>query len=146
MKILTRFIIPIYKDSRKVQINRNYASKWNLYLYVLIQQNLLISGEKMLMSPELKGCVTWFIYVLDLVWARHNCTNCHHCRICLTDFREGGRFWSLPIREQPRKTSSWIGLISYIRRSLKKKILKPHVFLQQQKSCKKGGVRNICGY
>ena len=29
--------------------------KCNLYLYFLIKQNLLISGEKILMSAELKG-------------------------------------------------------------------------------------------
>ena len=28
--------------------------------------NLLISGEKMLMSAEIKRCVTWFIYFLEL--------------------------------------------------------------------------------
>ena len=67
------FIITIYKDSRKVKISRNYVSKCNLYLYFLIKQNLLISGEKMLMSAELKVCVTWFIYFLDLLWVRYNC-------------------------------------------------------------------------
>ena len=30
------FIITIYKDSRKVKINGNYVSKYNLYLYFLI--------------------------------------------------------------------------------------------------------------
>ena len=98
----------IYKDSRKVKINRNYASKCNLYLYFLIQQNLLIFGEKMLMSAELKECVTWFIYFLDLLWVRYNCAKFHHCRICVTDSKEGA-FLS-PTREQPQKTPSWIGL------------------------------------
>ena len=36
IKVLTMFIIAIYKDSRKVKINRNYVSKYNLYLYFLI--------------------------------------------------------------------------------------------------------------
>ena len=36
IKILTMFIITIYKDSRKVKINRNYVSKYNLYLYFVI--------------------------------------------------------------------------------------------------------------
>ena len=52
------FIITIYKDSRKVKISRNYVSKYNLYLYFFVKQNLMISGEKMLMSAEPKGCVT----------------------------------------------------------------------------------------
>ena len=33
----------------------NYVLKWNLYLYLLIQQKLLISGEKVVMPAELKG-------------------------------------------------------------------------------------------
>ena len=36
IKILTMFIITIYKESRKVKMNRNYVSKYNLYLYFLI--------------------------------------------------------------------------------------------------------------
>ena len=59
----------------------NYESKSNLYLYFLMQQNLLISVEKMLMPAELKGLVTWFIYFLGLPWVRYNSTEFHHCRI-----------------------------------------------------------------
>ena len=66
---------------------------------------MLNSGEKMLMSAELKGCVTWFTYLLDLLWVRYNCAKFHHCRICVTDFREGGPFcppsphpWAAPKR------------------------------------------------
>ena len=29
----------------------------------------------MLMSAELNGCVTWFIYFLDLLWVRYNCNS-----------------------------------------------------------------------
>ena len=32
-----------------------------------VQQKLVISGEKMLMSAELKKYVKWFIYILDLL-------------------------------------------------------------------------------
>ena len=67
IKILTRFVKEIFKDSRKVKRIRNYESKCNLYLYFLIQKNLLIYNEKTLMSAELRGCVTWFIYFLDLL-------------------------------------------------------------------------------
>ena len=42
----------------------------------------------MLMSVELKGYVTWFIYFLHLLWVRYNCAKFHHCRICVRDFRE----------------------------------------------------------
>ena len=58
IKIVAMFLITIFKDPRKVKRIRNYVSKYNLYLYLLISQNLLISGEKMLMTAELKRCVT----------------------------------------------------------------------------------------
>ena len=35
-KIVTMFIKPILKDSRKVRRIRNYVSKFNLYLYFLL--------------------------------------------------------------------------------------------------------------
>ena len=66
---------------------------------------------KMLMPAELKGCVTWFISFLDLLWVRYICAKFHHCRMCVTDFREGGHFCpNPPICKQPRKSPSWIGL------------------------------------
>ena len=58
IKIATMFIKTTIKDSKKVERIGNYLLKCNLYLYFLIQQKLLISGEKMLMSAALKGCVT----------------------------------------------------------------------------------------
>ena len=58
IKIVTIFIKAIFKDSKKVTRIRNYVPKYNQYLYFLIQQNLAISGEKMLMSAKLKACVT----------------------------------------------------------------------------------------
>ena len=33
IKILTIFILAIYKDSRKFKMNRNYVLKYSLYLY-----------------------------------------------------------------------------------------------------------------
>ena len=48
----------VSKNSKKVKIIRNYVLKCNLYLYFFIKQNLQISGEKMLMSAKLLGCVT----------------------------------------------------------------------------------------
>ena len=58
IKILSMFIKKILKDSRKVRRIRNYISKWNLYLYFWILQNLLIFVKKMLMSAERKRLVT----------------------------------------------------------------------------------------
>ena len=58
IKTATIFIKTILKDSEKVKIIGNYVPKCNLYLQFLIQQNLLISGKKMLMSAEHKGYVT----------------------------------------------------------------------------------------
>ena len=44
----------LLKRPEKVKRIRNYILKSNLYLYFLIRQKLLISYEKMVMSPELK--------------------------------------------------------------------------------------------
>ena len=46
IKIVTMFIKTIIEDSRKAKRIRNYISKSNLYLYFLMQQNLMISVEK----------------------------------------------------------------------------------------------------
>ena len=45
IKIATMFIKTIIKDSRKVKRIRYYVSKFNLYLYFLMEQNLLISDD-----------------------------------------------------------------------------------------------------
>ena len=58
IKLVTKFIKTIFKDSDTVKSIRNYISKRNLLLYFLTYQNLLIFGEKMLMSAEQKGYVT----------------------------------------------------------------------------------------
>ena len=67
IKIASNFIKIIFKDSQDVKRIQNYVSKCSLYLYFFIQRNLLISGEKMLMSAELKPYSTRFIYVSDLL-------------------------------------------------------------------------------
>ena len=105
IKIVITFIKTILKYSRKVRKSRSYVSKWNLYLYFLTQQNFLLFGKKLLMSAESKGFFTWFIQVLDLLQVRYNCAKFHHCRICVTDFREGGSFCppSLPSMSSPEK-------------------------------------------
>ena len=114
IKIVTIFSKTIFKDSKKVKRIGNYVSKCNLYLYFLIYLNLLISGEKMLMSAELKDYITWFIYFLDLLKVRYNCAKFHHCGICLT-----------PINEQPRESPSWIWLTKIeVKRSVHKEISK----------------------
>ena len=58
IKIITRFIKQIFKDPRKAKRIRNCVLKCNLYLYFLIQQNFLISIEKMLMAAKVRGYVT----------------------------------------------------------------------------------------
>ena len=57
IKVVNMFIKVTFQDSKKIKIIRNYALKRNLYLYFLIEQNLLISIEQMLMLAELKGCI-----------------------------------------------------------------------------------------
>ena len=61
----------------------------------------------MLISAKLKGCVTWFIYFLDLVWVRYNCAK--FVGYVWQILGRGGLF-APPILEQPRKSPSWIGL------------------------------------
>ena len=58
IKIITRFINQIFKDSRKAKRIRNYVLKRNLCLHFMIEQSFLISSEKMLISAEVRGCVT----------------------------------------------------------------------------------------
>ena len=57
IKVVNMFIKVTFQDSKKIKIIRNYILKRNLYLYFLIEQNLLISIEQMLMLAELKGCI-----------------------------------------------------------------------------------------
>ena len=57
IKVLPIFIKKTFKDSQKVKRIGYYALKRNLYMYFSIKQKLLITGEKMLMSAELKRCV-----------------------------------------------------------------------------------------
>ena len=54
IKIVMTFIKTTFKDSRKVKRIRNYVLKFNLYLFFLILQKLLIFGEKALMPAEFK--------------------------------------------------------------------------------------------
>ena len=67
IKIVTMLIKKVFKNPKKVKRIRNYVPTWNLYLFLLIWQNLLFPGENMVMSAELKVCVTGFIYFLDLL-------------------------------------------------------------------------------
>ena len=89
IKIITIFFKTVFKDSKKVKRIWNYVPKSSLYLYFLIYQNLLISSEVI-----------------------YNCTKFHHCRICMTVFRQrgGGVPFCPTILGQSRKGPSWIGL------------------------------------
>ena len=51
-------------------------------------------------------------HVTYIFWTFFNCAKFHDCRICVTDFRKGRPFCR-PIRKQPRKTPSWIGLMFF---------------------------------
>ena len=46
IKIAIMFTKTAFKNSRKEKRIRNYVLKYNLYLYFLMSQNLLISVEK----------------------------------------------------------------------------------------------------
>ena len=66
IKIGTVCIKRTLKDPKNVKRIKNCVLKCNLYLYNLMQQKLMTSGKKMLMSSELKECVTGFLYFLGL--------------------------------------------------------------------------------
>ena len=96
--LLKQSLERLRKSFKKIEITYLNCS---LYLHLLIKQNLLISSEKMVMSGEIKGCATWFRYFLGLLWVRYNCVRFHHCRICVTYFKERGPFcsphpWAFP--------------------------------------------------
>ena len=73
--------------------------------------------KKILMSAELKGCVTWFIYFLDFIWVRYKCAKFHHCRTCIKDFREEvGIFgplypWAAPKNSILNRVKGYSGLL-----------------------------------
>ena len=99
----------IFKDSREFKKNEEFCAKMQSLSLFLDITKFPDFRWKTLMSAEIRGCVTWFLYLFDLLWVRYKCTNLHHCRICVTDVREWGLFWP-PICEQPRKCPSLIGL------------------------------------
>ena len=61
----------------------------------------------MLMSAEIKVCVTLLMHFLDLLYAKHNCGKFHDFRICVTDFRERAFYhphpWAAPKRSIPNR-------------------------------------------
>ena len=86
IKILTIFIKTIHKDSRKVRTNRNYVSKYNLYLY-WYSKICSFLVKKCWCQQNSRG-VSGDSY-LDLVWVRYNCAKFHHCMIWVTDLGRG---------------------------------------------------------
>ena len=67
---------------------------------------MVISGKKNAelkgFSAEHKGCVTWFILFLDLLYVRYNCVMFYHCRICVVDFKEMALFAPCPSMTSPQ--------------------------------------------
>ena len=95
------FIITIFKDSSKVEINRNNVSKGvkkSLCIKRLFSWYSKICwflAKKYWFQQNWKVTVTWLTYFLDHLWVRYNCVKFHHCRICVTDFQDGGSFCPL---------------------------------------------------
>ena len=52
------------QDKKIYHVFRFFQAAYKIFNPI---QNLLISGEKMLMSAEVWGCVKWFIYFVDLL-------------------------------------------------------------------------------
>ena len=59
---IIKIAIKLTRAAFKTQQIRKNVLKCNFYVYFLIQQNLLISDEKRLLSAELKGCVAFITY------------------------------------------------------------------------------------
>ena len=57
------FIKKTFKGLKKVKRIRNYVFKCNLYLYFLVQQNLLIFSEKMPADVSRTQVVRHVIYI-----------------------------------------------------------------------------------
>ena len=99
-------------------------------MYFLIKQNLTISGEKMLMSGELKGSVTSFIYFLDLIQIRYNRARFHNCTT--QEVGRGGEFALLPSASIPQKAHPEQGyILGYQGISIYQKISKLQILIDQ---------------
>ena len=77
-------------------------------------------------TPRVSYVFLIFFRFFDLLEVKYKCAKLHHCRICMTDFRDGGTFLFSrllrPIREQSWKRLSWIGL-KYMNNSILLKII-----------------------
>ena len=98
IKIATMYKKTTFKGSKKGKIIRNYILKYNLYLYFLI----FFRRKKADVSRKQGVCHVIYIFFvfLDLLKVNYNLVKFQHCRICVTEFREGD------IREHPRKGAS----------------------------------------
>ena len=70
------------------------------------------------MSAEVRVCITRDSHVFWIFFRWGITAKFHCCRICVTDLGRGGGLFVPPIREQPQKCPSWIGLKSIIRTGL----------------------------
>ena len=100
------------------------------------------------MSAKLIGCLTCFMYILNLCQVRYSRVKFHHCRICVTDFRDGGwggwggifapRSVSRPKKtqyeydEQKKYLSGNFSLLNFA--DIPRKQLKNEIILEEKKS------------
>ena len=68
IKFISMFIKTIFKSSKKLKRVTEYLLKCNLYYVFLVTTKVADFQRKM--SPELKRCVTRFMYFLDLLQVR----------------------------------------------------------------------------
>ena len=120
IKIITRFIKKILKDSRKVKRIRNYVSKSNLKICWLLV-------KKCLCQQNPRVCVTGFIYFLNLLL----CQVSSLYDMC-DSFYGRGIFCPQPpppppIYEPPWKCPSWIGLRKFFMAKLGRETYESHV-------------------
>ena len=102
LKIATMFIKTTFIDLNKVKKIRNCVSKCYLHLYFLIQQKLILSGEKLLMQAELKECVMCFIY-FQVLFREGITVSISSLQDICDRFQGRLVYLSLHIRESPKR-------------------------------------------
>ena len=111
IKIETKFIKTIFKDSEKL---KELETMYQNAIYIRISwysKTCWFPVKKSWIQQNSKG-VSRDSYVFSIfVQLRYKCAKLHHCRICVTDFREGAFLPSF----QPWETSKrpiWKGLMT----------------------------------
>ena len=95
IKVITIFIKKIFEDSKKVKRIRNYVAKSNISVF-----SDIANADFWQKSPGFSTAQGVFHVIhmfLGVLQVRYFCAKFHHCRICVTDFRERSIFAPPPL-------------------------------------------------